>query len=192
MTNQTQENKIHKEMTIEYILSLFPHQAQKLAQEITDAGLHCVGCNAATWETLEGGMYLHGKTDAEIDHLVSRLNALLAEKTDPSTITLTPSAAQKFRSVSQKDGKEQCALRFGIQLAGCSGYEYILEFSEKAIPEEDEVFISEGIEIHVKKQMVHKVSGARIDYRDGLHGSGFTITNPNVKSSCGCGSSHGY
>jgi hydrid cluster protein-associated redox disulfide domain len=71
---------IHRQMTIDQILSLFPDKAQKLSYEITKAGLHCIGCQAATWETLEAGMMGHGMHDEQIDTLVTRLNALLQEK----------------------------------------------------------------------------------------------------------------
>ena len=92
----SQEKKIVKEMTIEEILSSFPHKSQKLAQEMTNIGLHCVGCGAATWETLEGGMLGHGFEKEQIEHLVERLNSVLAEKLEPTTITLTKRAAEKI------------------------------------------------------------------------------------------------
>ena len=83
-------------MTIEEILGMFPYKAQRLSQEITNAGLHCVGCHAAVWETLEGGMYTHGKTDAQIDELVRRLNALLEEEVEtPSSICITSTGEQR-------------------------------------------------------------------------------------------------
>jgi iron-sulfur cluster assembly accessory protein len=185
---------IHKGMTIEEILSSFPMRAQKLSQEITNAGLHCVGCSAATWETLEAGMMGHGKEEEEIDYLVGRLNELLKEQEaeyDPETITLTKRAAEKFKQVLKEDGKEGFALRFGDRLAGCSGFEYILDYSDKA-SDEDMVFSSNGIEIHVDKASVGRLVGSVIDYVDGLQGAGFKISNPNAKSSCGCGTSHGY
>src|SRR4051794_30539139 len=103
---------IHSQMTIEEILSLFPHKAQRLAQEITNAGLHCVGCHAATWETLEGGMMGHGMNQQQIDRLVSRLNSLLMEKSDPSTISLTEKAAKKYQEILNSEGKQGWALRF--------------------------------------------------------------------------------
>jgi len=185
---------IHAQMTIEDILSLFPTKAQRLSQEITNAGLHCVGCHAATWETLEGGMLGHGKNQEEIARLVQRLNDLLREK-DPSydfaKIQMTPRAVEKFLEFLREEGKEGWALRFGDRMAGCSGFEYLLDYSEKATPA-DEVFSSNGIEIHVDRTCVDRLRGSVIDYVDGLRGGGFKISNPRAKSSCGCGSSHGY
>jgi len=183
--------KIHRQMTIEEILNMFPHKSQRLAQEITQAGLHCVGCQAATWETLEAGMLGHGMPEASIIKLVDRLNALLEEKTDPSTITITPKAAEKFIEYLTEEKKQGWGLRFAEELAGCNGYEYTLDLAEKAT-NEDHVFESCGINIFVNKALVPRLIGSQIDYVNGLQGSGFKISNPNARSSCGCGTSHNY
>lgn len=183
--------RIHRQMTIEEILGMFPYKAQRLSQEITNAGLHCVGCHAAVWETLEGGMLSHGKTDAQIDELVDRLNALLDEEVDTTSVRITPRGASKFLEILSDEGKQGWGMRFSEEMAGCNGFEYVLDFSEKA-DEDDEVFISNEIEIHIKKAMVPRLIGSEIDYVEGLRGSGFKISNPNVRSSCGCGTSHNY
>lgn len=183
--------KIHQHMTIEEILSLFPYKAQRLSQEITNAGLHCVGCQAATWETLEAGMMSHGMNQEAIDRLVMRLNALLEEEVDASTITLTKRAAKKYLEILEEDGKQGWGLRFAERMAGCNGFEYALDYSEKALPD-DTIFESMGISIHVNNCMVKRLLGSEIDFVDGLQGSGFKISNPNVKSACGCGTSHSY
>ncbi|HRD55749.1 MAG TPA: iron-sulfur cluster assembly accessory protein [Parachlamydiaceae bacterium] len=183
--------KIHRHMTIEEILSLFPHKAQRLAHEITSAGLHCVGCHAATWETLEAGMMGHGMGNDAIERLLGRLNVLLEEEMDASTITLTEKAAEKYKQILADEGKTGYGIRFAEKMAGCNGFEYMLDYSEKA-GENDVIFVSRDIEIHVEKSMLGRLLGAVIDYIDGLQGSGFKISNPNVRSSCGCGSSHGY
>lgn len=182
---------ITREMTIEEIFKRFPHKSQKLAQVMTQAGLHCVGCSASTWETLEAGMYGHGMSDAQIDDLLKQLNAILEEKEDLTTITLTEKAAKKFLEILQEENKKGWGLRFGEKAAGCSGFEYFLDFSEK--PKEDDLILeSRGIQIHLNKKSASRLLGSVIDYADGLHGAGFKISNPNVKSACGCGSSHGY
>lgn len=190
-SRQKDVKKIARQMTIEEILGMFPYKAQRLSQEITNAGLHCVGCHAAVWETLEAGMYTHGKTDAQIDELVRRLNALLDEEVDLSSIRITPRAAAKFLEILAEEGKHGWGMRFSEEMAGCSGFEYVLDFSEKA-EADDEIFISNNIEIHIKKGMVARLLGSEIDYVEGLRGAGFKISNPNVRSSCGCGTSHNY
>ncbi len=189
---EEQKKMIHREMTIDVILSSYPQKAQKLAQALTDAGLHCVGCQASTWETLEVGMKGHGMSDETIDALIKKLNAILEEETDLTTITLTPRAAKKFLDLAQADNKQGFGIRFTEVPAGCSGFEYQLDFSEKTDPEKDVVFVSQDVELHVSKTQVASLLGSEIDYVDGLQGAGFKVTNPNVRSSCGCGSSHGY
>lgn len=182
--------KITRDMTIEGIFSKFPQKAQKLALTLTKAGLHCVGCSAATWETLEAGVLTHGKTEQELEKLISDLNTVLDETQDLETITLTERAANKFKEIAKAEGKEGCGLRFDEKPAGCSGFEHTLDFSDGAI-EEDAVIPSNGVEIHIEKKILGRLLGSEIDYVDGLQ-SGFKISNPNVRSSCGCGNSHGY
>jgi iron-sulfur cluster assembly accessory protein len=183
--------QVHRNMTIEDIFTQFPHKSQKLAQEMTNAGLHCVGCSASTWETLEAGMLSHGMNDGHIDSLISKLNQILAEKEDLSTITITEKAAKKFLEILKDEGKVGWGLRFGEKAAGCSGFEFFLDFSEKPKPE-DVVIVSQGIQIHIHSKSQDRLMGSVIDFVDGLQGAGFKISNPNVKSACGCGNSHGY
>ena len=185
------DKKISRGMTIEKIFSRFPDKSQKLSQEITNAGLHCVGCQAATWETLEAGMYGHGFSDKQIDGLVMKLNEILEEVIDATNITVTKRAADKFLKILKEEGKHGWALRFADKPGGCGGFEYQLDFSEKAL-DTDDVFHSNGIDIHVNQKMKSRLLGAVIDFLDGLNGSGFKITNPNVKGSCGCGNSQSY
>ncbi len=178
-------------MTISDILGKWPEKSQKLAQEMTNAGLHCVGCGAATWETLEAGMLGHGMENSEIESLMNSLNEILKETSDLTTISLTKRAANKFIALCNEDGIAKYALRFGDQPGGCSGFEYVLDFSDQAT-DEDEVFLSHGVEIHVEKQAVPRLIGSEIDYYDGLNGAGFKISNPNARGSCSCGSSQTY
>ncbi|NGX55186.1 MAG: Iron-sulfur cluster insertion protein ErpA [Chlamydiae bacterium] len=175
---------ITNEMTIAEIFEKFPHQSGRLAQAITDAGLHCVGCHAATWETLRDGMMGHGKSLDEVECLLKQLNKILAEEIDLTTITLTPRAAKKFHELADNPTD---ALRLSIQGDRCSSKEHLLDFSEKA-EEDDQTFESHGVQIHINKEMVSQLIGSVIDYVEGHHGSGFKVSNPNTHS-CGCGKS---
>ncbi len=185
------EERIDRQMTIEEIFSRFPSKSQKLAQEMSNAGLNCVGCSASTWETLEAGMLGHGYDEALIEGLLGKLNGILAEKEDLTTITITERAVKKYQAILAEEGKEGWGVRYGEKAAGCSGFEYFLDYSEKA-KEGDQIFVSNGIEIHIQQKSLPRLIGSVIDYVDGLNGAGFKISNPNVKSSCGCGTSHGY
>lgn len=188
---ETSKKTIDRLMTIDDILNMFPGKAQRLSYEINRAGLHCVGCHAATWETLEGGTRKHGINEEKLLELIDRLNKLLDEPEDEASVTLTPRAAKKYLEILEEDGKQGWGLRFDEIKAGCSGFEYQLDYSEKAL-EDDEIFESHGVQIHLKKGKVSRLVGSTIDYVDGLNGTGFKVSNPNVKKSCGCGTSHGY
>ena len=58
------QDQITKDMTIDEIFTKFPQRGQRLAQEMQNAGLNCVGCGASVWETLEAGMLGHGFRNA--------------------------------------------------------------------------------------------------------------------------------
>ncbi|MGR3973469.1 MAG: iron-sulfur cluster assembly accessory protein [Candidatus Rhabdochlamydia sp.] len=116
---------------------------------------------------------------------------MLQEKIDLSTITLSARAAEKYKEILEEEGKEGWGLKFSDRAGGCSGFEYVLDYSE-APSEDDVVFTSEGVDIHIQKNAVDRLKGCVIDFVDGLNGSGFKITNPNVKGSCGCGKSQSY
>jgi iron-sulfur cluster assembly accessory protein len=183
---------IHREMTIDEIFTTHPAKAERLAQVMSSAGLQCAGCSASTWETLEAGMFGHGMDEAQVESLIKQLNEVLAEEgPPPDTITITPRAAAKYLSILKEESKQGWGIRFQEKAGGCSGFEYLLDYSERPNPD-DVVFVSQGIEIHVPKAIEERLIGSQIDYIDGLQGAGFKITNPNVRSSCGCGSSHGY
>lgn len=193
MTTTEEKDQIHRQMTIQEVLSLFPQKAQRLAKEITNAGLHCVGCHAATWETVEAGMRGHGFSEESIDRLIARLNGILSEDmhADPKSVTLTPKAAEKFIEFAKAEGKQGYGLRFSDRMEGCSGFTYELDFAEKPT-ENDSVFQSHGIDIFVDKSRLGRLLGAVIDFVETLSSTGFSIYNPNAASSCGCGSSHNY
>lgn len=192
MADQEEQVRVTRTMTIDSIFSNFPHKAQRLAQELSNWGLQCAGCHAATWETLEAGCMGHGMSSERVDELVERLNALLGEESDPNTVRLTTHAAEKYREILKSEGKDGWGLRFSEVPAGCNGFEYLLDYSESSHPTDDVIITSNGIDIHIKRTELPRLLGSEIDWVEALMGGGFKVTNPNVKSSCGCGTSHGY
>jgi iron-sulfur cluster assembly protein len=182
---------IKKEMTIGEIFENFPMHAQKIAAKLQSIGLNCVGCGASTYETLEASMYLHDKKEDAIDALLESLNEIIKVKVDGSTITLTKKAAEKFLSICEAEGMEGSYLRFYDKLGGCSGFEYVLDFASEKLDSE-EAFTQNGVTVLVDRSSLSRLIGCEIDYQDGLNSAGFKISNPNAKSSCGCGSSQSY
>ena len=113
----------------------------------------------------------------------------MAEAVAPLTIHITERAAEKVTFFAEKEGKgDAYGLRVGVKGGGCSGLTYTL--SVEAGPQEDDKVIEEqGIRLFVPKKSFVFLAGTELDFSDGLNGKGFTFSNPNAKSTCGCGTS---
>ncbi len=81
-------------------------------------------------------------------------------------------------------------LRVTIQGGGCSGFQNKLDLDPKYDAKSDHKFEFHGIEVVVDKRSLLYLNGATVDYQDDLNKRGFTVSNPNAKSTCGCGSSY--
>ena len=104
-------------------------------------------------------------------------------------ITPTENGARKVREFmgKQESAVETAGLRVGVRGGGCSGFQYALAFDIER--DGDSVFDCHGIRLLVDAQSLPYVTGAEVDYVDGLQGAGFQVNNPNVIAACGCGSS---
>jgi iron-sulfur cluster assembly protein/iron-sulfur cluster insertion protein len=103
-------------------------------------------------------------------------------------ITITDSAAAKVKSLLEAEGNTELALRVAVRPGGCSGFSYEMFFDSDITPE-DEITEYEGVKVTVDHQSAALLTGARLDFKDGLQGAGFSITNPNAQRTCGCGQS---
>ncbi len=80
-------------------------------------------------------------------------------------------------------------LRMRVVGGGCSGFQHKLDLDPDVNPKLDDVFEFHGIPVVVDRRSLMYLDGATVDYHDELNRPGFSITNPNAKSHCGCGSS---
>jgi iron-sulfur cluster assembly protein len=104
-------------------------------------------------------------------------------------VTLTEKAADKFKELAaQEPAGEAEVLRIAIQGGGCSGFQYALGFDRGPQDGDNEV-VQHGVRMVVDPFSAPYLQGAQIDFVDALMGGGFSIENPNVVASCGCGSS---
>jgi iron-sulfur cluster insertion protein len=103
-------------------------------------------------------------------------------------ISLTEKAAEKVNVIRNEEKAEGHALRVRVKAGGCSGFEYDLYF-DKDTTAEDVIFESFGVKIYVDPMSMNYLDGTEIDFVEGMYGTGFKFNNPNVKASCGCGSS---
>lgn len=107
-----------------------------------------------------------------------------------AVITVTETAATKITDLMLEEKKDEAGLRVFVQGGGCSGFQYGLMIEEgTGDPAADQVFESNGVRLYVDPISLRYLSGAQVDFVDNLTGGGFTIKNPNAKSTCGCGSS---
>ena len=103
-------------------------------------------------------------------------------------ITLTDSAATKVRQLIEAEGEDGLALRVAVRPGGCSGFAYEM-FFDTDIAADDVTLDQGGVKVVVDPSSAQMLTGATLDYKDGLNQAGFAITNPNASRSCGCGQS---
>ena len=107
-------------------------------------------------------------------------------------INVTPTAATKIQALLSEEDKKQAGLRVFVQGGGCSGFQYGLMIEEgEGDAESDRVFESNGVKLFIDPISIRYLTGAEVDFVDNITVGGFTIKNPNAKSTCGCGSSFG-
>jgi iron-sulfur cluster insertion protein len=103
-------------------------------------------------------------------------------------IALTDTATVKVKELMEAEAQPEIYLRVAVRPGGCSGLSYEMFFdTEKAA---DDIVEAYGdVQVVVDPASAQHLSGASLDYKDGLQGAGFTINNPNAQRTCGCGQS---
>ena len=103
-------------------------------------------------------------------------------------VGVTPLAAAKVNEIREQEAIEaEMGLRLRVVGGGCAGFSYDLYFD--APTEVDQQFEVAGVRVVVDEMSLMYLVGTQIDYVEGLQGAGFKFQNPNVKTTCGCGSS---
>ena len=103
-------------------------------------------------------------------------------------ITLTDAAATKVKDLIEAEGEPELALRVAVRPGGCSGFSYEMFFDGDIAAEDVKAELG-GVSVVVDAASAPLLTGAVLDYKDGLQGAGFAITNPNAQRTCGCGQS---
>ncbi len=107
---------------------------------------------------------------------------------DEPMLSLTEKAAEKVKEIQAAENIEAAyGLRLRVVGGGCSGFAYDLYFDQ--VTEMDRTFDSHGVKLVIDQMSLQYLAGTTVDYVEGLQGAGFKFVNPNVKSTCGCGSS---
>jgi iron-sulfur cluster assembly accessory protein len=104
-------------------------------------------------------------------------------------INVSETAAAKINELLIEEQKAGGGLRMFVQGGGCSGFQYGMMIEESGQSAADQVFESNGVKLFVDPISIQYLKNAEVDFIDTVTGGGFTIKNPNAKSTCGCGSS---
>ena len=110
------------------------------------------------------------------------------EETVNIMVQLTDTAIGKVKEILGSQEPMPVGLRISVVGGGCSGFSYSMAF-ENSPGMLDKTYSFEGLKIFVDQASLLYLDGAEVDYVETLEGSGFKFNNPNVKSTCGCGSS---
>ncbi|MDR0219596.1 MAG: iron-sulfur cluster insertion protein ErpA [Enterobacteriaceae bacterium] len=103
-------------------------------------------------------------------------------------LQFTDAAANKVKVLVADEENPNLRLRVYITGGGCSGFQYGFTFDDQ-INEGDLTIQKQGVEMVIDPMSLQYLVGGSVDYTEGLEGSRFIVTNPNAKTTCGCGSS---
>ncbi len=108
--------------------------------------------------------------------------------TDSKPLNFTEHAIAKVKEIMAQQNPVPAGLRVGVVGGGCSGFSYSMSF-ENGAGMMDKTFDFDGLKVYVDATSLMYLKGVSVDYLETLEGAGFKFDNPNVKSTCGCGSS---
>jgi iron-sulfur cluster assembly accessory protein len=103
-------------------------------------------------------------------------------------INFTDTAINKVKEIMAQQNPVPAGLRVGVVGGGCSGFSYSMSF-ENGAGMMDKTFDFDGLKVYVDATSLMYLKGISVDYIETIEGAGFKFDNPNVKSTCGCGSS---
>ncbi|MDR9391855.1 MAG: iron-sulfur cluster insertion protein ErpA [Trueperaceae bacterium] len=107
---------------------------------------------------------------------------------EAARMTMTESAAARAAALLEEKNDPTAAIRVFVKSGGCSGYMYGMAIDDRRL-DGDQVFEDKGVRVVVDKMSWPLLAGSEVDYVENMMGGGFSVTNPNASSSCGCGSS---
>ncbi|MBV9396432.1 MAG: iron-sulfur cluster assembly accessory protein [Bryobacterales bacterium] len=103
-------------------------------------------------------------------------------------VQLTDVAVGKVNEILATQEPKPAGLRISVVGGGCSGFSYSMAF-ENSPGFLDKTYNFGDLKIFIDQASMLYLDGAEVDYVETMEGSGFKFNNPNVKSTCGCGSS---
>jgi iron-sulfur cluster assembly accessory protein len=168
--------KVTGDMIIGDVVLAFPQAVPIMLSH----GLHCVGCHANAFDTVEDGSRGHGMPDEEILEMIEEINAAINRKIE--NVEMTEIAVMKVKELrSAEEGKEDWPLRIAVTPGDCA-FNYDMDFGQERPG--DITFMCGDLKVVVDPESFPLLKGSTIDYVESLSASGFRIENPNAKRSC--------
>lgn len=180
---------VTRDMIIGDIVAMFPDAAEILLSY----GIHCVGCYANAFETLEQGLLGHGYTEDQLQELINELNEYaqeyfsgetaspLPKEAEELEMTLTDAAQQQILKVAEAEEKKGMPLRIEL-IKSAEGFTYRMNFvTEEEVRQIDKTFtFAEGqVTIILDKRDHRSLNGLEIDFVKEEDRAGFKMNNPN-------------
>lgn len=179
-----------KDMTVGDVVGAFPGAADILM----GYGLHCVGCHANAFETVEQGVMGHGYSQDDLKNLIEDINEAyqdeqeggelkpVPKEADSMEIELTKKAEQQIEKIAKGEKKEGYPLRIDAQSAGPK-LRYTMNFiSAQETTAQDKGFSFGKVKVVIDKKLYKKLHGLEIDFVKEKERAGFKMNNPNFPS----------
>ena len=108
--------------------------------------------------------------------------------TSNAPVKLTDAAIGKVKEIMATQDPLPAGLRIGVVGGGCSGFQYSMSFENQS-GMMDKIIRFDDLKVFVDATSAMYLNGCTVDYVETLEAAGFKFENPQVKSTCGCGSS---
>jgi len=106
-----------------------------------------------------------------------------------ASVSMSPKAVEMAKKQLAKRGTPDAAIRLGLRGGGCSGFTYVIEFSDDPPRERDRVFEFDGVKVFVDPKSLIYLAGTVLDWEQTLMYQGYKFRNPQEAAGCGCGHS---
>lgn len=104
-------------------------------------------------------------------------------------VHVTAAAVEYAKQRLEKRGTPNAAVRLGVKGGGCSGFSYVIEFSDDEPRSRDTVSEYDGVRFYVDKKSLIYLNDSTLDYANTVMFRGFKFLNPQEATKCGCGHS---
>ncbi len=104
-------------------------------------------------------------------------------------LQITEKAIDKVNEIMAQQEPKPQALRISVVGGGCSGFQYSMAFESARLPLDKVYSFDGGLKVFIDQASLLYLANVRVDFVESMEGAGFKFDNPNVKSTCGCGSS---